>query len=404
MKLDRKQQIIIGLASFATLALVSVVVVIILIIMKKKQQSSNLSLVSQGIHMHMKTGEIYSTSPIHFTESDRKNLQKLYGNKPEFLTPRIAVFISSYRDPELCVTLQDLYEKAFNRDRIFICVVEQNDPGDPKTCHCRNAKIPSGQLRYITLHYKEAKGPTHARSICETLWQGEDYYLMTDSHMRFEPGWDVELFDNLFKCPRPMKTVITMYPEGYERTEKDGAVKYKILNLRRGWRYEQIKYFNDQGIVEFESVTTYSPSPKKPQRVPMYSANFVFAHSNILRDVPFHPNTPYLFFGEEQFMAARLFTHGYDLYGPMRSVVYHLWKRDYRKTYWSHDVVVERNKSIERIKDIMTGKIVDTKYGMGNVRTWKEFCDYLGIDHDNRSFTREKKPWSAPKDLRQLPV
>jgi hypothetical protein len=192
-----------------------------------------------------------------------------------------------------------------------------------------------------------------------------------------------------------------MYPEGYERIEKDGVVRYKIQNLRRGWRYEQIKYFNDQGIVEFESVTTHNPIPKKPQLVPMYSANFIFAHSDILKIVPFHPQTPYLFFGEEQFMAARLFSHGYDLYGPVRSIVYHLWKRDYRKTYWSHDVLTERNRSIKKIKDIMAGKIHDS-YGMGTVRSFAEFCDYLGIDNDNRTFTREKKPWTVPKNYKPI--
>lgn len=70
---------------------------------------------------------------------------------------------------------------------------------------------------------------------------------MCDSHMRFEPGWDAELLDMLAKTERPKRTIITMYPEGYERIEnkKEGNIRYKIL-VRRGWRYEQIKYFNGQ--------------------------------------------------------------------------------------------------------------------------------------------------------------
>ena len=73
-------------------------------------------------------------------------------------------------------------------------------------------------------------------------------------------------------------------------------------------------------------------------------------------------------------MAARLLSHGFDLVGPTHSVVYHLWVRDYRKTYWDHDIITLRNKSIQKVKDIMTGKIKDEKYGMGKIRSWDEIA------------------------------
>jgi hypothetical protein len=43
------------------------------------------------------------------------------------------------------------------------------------------------------------------------------------------------------------------------------------------------------------------------------------------------------------FMGVRLLSHGFDLVSPTFSVVYHLWMRDYRKTYWDHDIVVQVN-------------------------------------------------------------
>jgi [Skp1-protein]-hydroxyproline N-acetylglucosaminyltransferase len=235
-------------------------------------------------------------------EKLRENLIKKYIDKDQLTRPTILVSISSYRDPELCITLEDLYDKALFPDRIHVGIVEQNDPSDPPTCHATNAKIDKKHLKIKTLHYSQAKGPTYARSLCEKHWSGEDYYLMVDSHMRFEPGWDVELIEMILKTRRPRRSIITMYPEGYERNvnHKTGTIEY-MINIRKGWRFEQLKKFNDQGIVEFESVSSMKLPPKTPQHVPMYAACFAFSHSDILKIVPYHPDTPYLFFGNKDF-------------------------------------------------------------------------------------------------------
>jgi len=385
-----------------TILIIGIVVVSVLII----TLAITLSIVLLS-ERNKRLNAAFPHLPIIMDEKEKRKLEKKFGSRKEVLEPSIFVSISSYRDPELCFTLQDLYDKAFNPKRIFVGVVEQNDVHDSSTCHAINAKndpkIEYGKnIQIITLNYRMARGPTHARSICEGLLQDQDYYMMCDSHMRFEPGWDVELLDMLFKTKRPMKTVITMYPEGYERYEnKQGKIHNRIL-VRKGFRYEQLKNFNGEGIVEFESVTSLLPIPKTPQYVPIFAACFMFSHSDFVRQVPFHPDTPYLFFGEEMFMGVRALSHGFDLVGPRFSVIYHLWKRDYRKTFWDHDISDERDKSIKKIKDIMTGKIIDEKYGMGNKRSWIEIQDYLGIDFEKQKFTRSRQPWKLPKDFRIL--
>jgi hypothetical protein len=101
-------------------------------------------------------------------------------------------------------------------------------------------------------------------------------------------------------------------------------------------------------------------------------------------------------------MAARALSHGYDLVGPTHSVVYHLWKRDYRKTYWSHDVIAARNASVQKIKEIMIGKLPAAKFGMGSVRSWAEIQQYLGIDFDNHKFIRPHHPWRLPSPFQQI--
>lgn len=152
---------------------------------------------------------------LKFDKKERQKYDKKYSNKSEFTEPSIFVAISSYRDPELCVTLQDMMEKAYRPNRIFVGVVEQNgnqngifhhfsdlfyfDPKDPLSSHSKNSGLSQKNLRTIVLHFKDAKGPTYARSLCEGLFRNEDYYMMTDSHIRFEAGWDVDLIEMVKK-------------------------------------------------------------------------------------------------------------------------------------------------------------------------------------------------------------
>ena len=155
--------------------------------------------------------------------------------------------------------------------------------------------------------------------------------------------------------------------------------------------------------MEFESITSFLKTPKTPQYVPLYSANFAFSHSDILKQVPYQENTPFLFFGEEMFMAVRALSHGWDMVGMTHSVAYHLWVRDYRRVYLNEvDRIKTRNDSIAWIKDVMTGKIKDPLYGMGNIRTWDEIQNYLGIDFKTKTFTRPHKPWRLPKEWKHI--
>ena len=50
--------------------------------------------------------------------------------------------------------------------------------------------------------------------------------------------------------------------------------------------------------------------------------------------VPYQ-DLPFLFFGEEQAMLARMWTHSYDMYAPPRSIAWHQWSRSHRNTFTS---------------------------------------------------------------------
>lgn len=161
---------------------------------------------------HLKTS--FPHQPILWTDKDKQNFEKRCREDHRLSEGNIFVAISSYRDPELCLTLEDLFEKAHCKQRLWVGIVEQNDPSDEASCHFENfSSKHKSQCRIIHVNWKEAQGPCVARAKCETLWKNEPYFLLVDSHMRFEPGWDVELLHMLFKCRRPKRTVITMYPQ-----------------------------------------------------------------------------------------------------------------------------------------------------------------------------------------------
>lgn len=102
-------------------------------------------------------------------------------------------------------------------------------------------------------------------------------------------------------------------------------------------------------------------------------------------------------------MAARAYTSGWDLCGMTHSIAYHLWMRDYRKTFFQdlekHDI---RLQSVQWIKNIMTQKETHPKFSLGTKRSIQDFWNYLGVDFERQEFTRPHQPWKLPKGWETL--
>jgi len=84
---------------------------------------------------------------------------------------------------------------------------------------------------------------------------------------------------------------------------------------------------------------------------------FSFASSQLLAAVPYDPHLPFLFFGEEVSMAARMFTRGWDIFAPTRHVLFHRWERHYRPTFWQIDGAAQlKFESQQRVRRLLTGE------------------------------------------------
>ena len=68
----------------------------------------------------------------------------------------------------------------------------------------------------LELPHTDARGPTYARYICSHLWNGEEYFLQIDSHMKFFKDWDEKIINN-YKNIGDEKAIISSYPLSHEQ-------------------------------------------------------------------------------------------------------------------------------------------------------------------------------------------
>jgi UDP-N-acetylglucosamine (GlcNAc):hydroxyproline polypeptide GlcNAc-transferase len=309
------------------------------------------------------------------------------------LDERIFVQIASYRDPECQWTLKDMFEKAANPDRVFAGVVWQYVPEEDKDCFVVETR--PKQVRTKKVHAKGSQGVCWARAKAQKLWRDEEYTLQIDSHMRFEPDWDQKLIHMCHQtaCARP---VITCYPPGY--TPPD--------SLSTGWIFSLgAKDFDEDGILTMVGKPTkVEDAPSAPMPGLFCAACFLFAPSNVIQEVPYDPNI--YFFGEEITLAARLWTHGWDLFSPNMPIVYHDWDRKRRKTHFEDhtDWPALNARSVSRIHHLLGAQESTdpevirhlAKYGLGTARTLEEYKVFAGVDFAKRTCSERAREGTPP--------
>jgi [Skp1-protein]-hydroxyproline N-acetylglucosaminyltransferase len=310
---------------------------------------------------------------------------------------RIFVSLASYRDPECSNTLVDLFLKANDPSRIYVGVCQQNAPEDPD-CIVDSLRPFEHQIRIVRLSHFDAKGPMYARALIEqTLYQGELFYMQIDSHMLFVKGWDDICIKQLAQCPSE-KPLLTTYPNDFDRLTRkhvilpDGS-KHPIGTIPptfiRFRDFHKRLKFSEQEKQNFDIV------PQTPQPSLFWAAGFCFSLGELIQEVPYDPNCPFLFVGEEMGTAIRYFTHGWDFYAPGVNIVYHLLKRTYRKTFWEQvyrkNCVVDddtrinhkqmEEEAVIRTTNLIHGQLpLDDPYNIGHTRSIRDWEVFTGVN------------------------
>lgn len=328
----------------------------------------------------------YEISELDLDKYFNKNLIKSY---PNYAIKKDCIFVSiaSYRDDECSETVLSLFNNAKNPKNIFIGICSQNDftmsnedciPTNKLSQNLINNNIRINKLKHI-----EALGPNYARYICSHLWRGEEYYLQIDSHLKFIKNWDTIIKNMYNKLPHD-KCVLTHYPPSEEQLDDIH------ISITCNAHYE-----NDFDIIAGSIIKKNDKN--EFYRTPYFSAGLFFTKSVFLYDVPFDPFLPYLFQGEEPLMAARLYTHGYDLYNLIQSIASHNYDRNDKPRFWNDNSHINwnevQNESKKRYYKIMNFaqdihprfNFNIERYGLGNVRSIQDFLNFAGIDHNQKT-------------------
>jgi hypothetical protein len=135
-----------------------------------------------------------------------------------------------------------------------------------------------------------------------------------------------------------------------------------------------------------------APDSRRPGPSRQLAGGYVFAHGQFVVDVPSDPGT--YFNGEELALAARAFTHGYDLYYPNENLVWHLYFHPAPK-HWADSRAWPQLQShaVDRLRTLLTGDHAALgRHGLGSVRSISDYERYAGLD-----FRAARHGLAAPK-------
>ena len=225
--------------------------------------------------------------------------------------------------------------------------------------------------------------------------------MQIDSHMRFVPEWDRVALEMLEECPSE-KAVLSTYPIPYEPPDK--LSEDAIVTILP-------KFFDRHRVLAFKSASKApKDSPKDPQPSAFVAAGLLFGPGQIIDDARYDPHI--YFQGEEITLAARLWTHGWDIYSPSKVIAYHDYtNRPDRVRHWKDEVDWAKLNtiSVARVRHLLGVEASDDQevlvdmddYGLGTARSLAEYEAFSGIGFADQ--TINGKPAPQPEGGEEVP-
>jgi len=302
----------------------------------------------------------------------------------------IFVSVAAFCDPYLIHTLQDACRKAKHPEKLVFGVVDQH-PFNRREELKLLPEQPS--VRYVHMHPVDSRGVCWARSIAFSLYQNETYLLQIDSHMLFEQDWDAQLISGLQALSvRHPKPILTTYPYGFEFEDDKPIVKIAIsdkttLVLRP---HPETPLSEREVVLRFRAEHVFVREPVMGCHI---AAGFVFTLGRFVDEVPYDPHL--YFHGEEQNLAIRAYTHGWDIFHPPHIPLFHLYKMpntDHRAHHWHPEWDKQRDYKWTELSELAKQRLFDLLYrqkpmgrfGLGAARTLEDFARLSGVDYPNK--------------------
>jgi hypothetical protein len=313
----------------------------------------------------------------------------------------IFISIASYCDPVLPFTLLRAVQQARWPDALHLAVIDQSPPGQPPL---DEAALAPARLSVVHIDPLQARGPCWARALAMSLYAGEDWFFQIDSHMDFDLHWDERLIDQALALQAMQSGfVISSYPNAFELQDGQPVHKAATTKVLGHVVKAGAQFAPDHPVLGFEAHPFDSDEPVRGFHV---GAGCLFAPGDLVQRFPYDP---YLYFhGEEQALAARLFTHGWDIFHMSGLPVFHLYRTtgspaSERPLHWdaAQDTLRKQawwtleQRSQARLRALLQEGQDLGVYGLGTVRSLADYADFCGVDYAARTLAPVafRGPW-----------
>lgn len=311
---------------------------------------------------------------------------------PEPVDILMSIFISiaSYCDAVLGFTLARARATARRPEQLHFGVVDQSPAATPTPSA---ESLQPSRLSYVRIEPVYARGPCWARALAMSLYEGEDWFFQIDSHMDFDEGWDERMIAHARALvPGRRGVALSSYPNSFvfqdgQPVRRPATDKVLAHVVKPG-----SSFAGDHVVLSFEAHPAEADVPLPGFHV---GAGCLFAPGSFVEAFPYDPW--FYFHGEEQGIAIRLFTHGWDIFHVPAMPVYHLYNNadaggPPRPMHWDTEHEAQRQRtwwtleqrSRARLEALVNGERLGV-FGLGAARTIADYADFSGIDYAARS-------------------
>ncbi len=335
---------------------------------------------------------------------------------------KIFVGIPSFNDQELSPTLNSLFNNAKRPEKLNVVVYNQNDS------YGINEKFYSYRnITFIDSKFESSKGTGWIRNKIQNFYDNEEYTLWLDSHMRFSKDWDDKCINQIKKLKeRSCKPILTNYlpmyipdyeengfpPELFDFLLDDNSIMVSgkdLLFIDPCFIMVVFSTFCDTLRRAEEINNSIMYKDVKDEFIPTawLSLHFLFTEGNWNKEIKYDPDLFYM--GDEQNIAIRSWTNGYDFYTPVKPYMWHKYKKyDIKINDYCFDMsqlkdseewrykFKEENKNflyVNRFGMMKNRNLVNGKkyegFNLGTYRTAKEYFDYLELTSKCDIYKRE---------------
>ena len=285
---------------------------------------------------------------------------------------KIFISIACFMDNDIANTLKDCLNKSKYPNNIVFGICLQSEDDDK----CLDKYKDNKQFKIKHINWSKARGPAYARGIIYDMFSDEDYFFQIDCHTRFYQDWDEKIIKCFNDCKKiNNKAVISHYPVNINHMGKND---HSIVNI------STVRCIDiNMGIKTHGRFVNTSSCPMKSWGL---SAAMLFFDQKAYHDIPFDKDIYFgLQFEEQVVLAARYWTHGYDIFTPNEHIIATEYITNRKRQKRSVPCIPNLQKeTYDRLCHIMKLKY-NSKYNdiqnsrLGNVRSIEDYYKMLGI-------------------------